>query len=152
MATLQALAAVTGQPVVPLAAECGPQQPPAVALIDESTCIGCALCINACPIDAIIGAPGRMHTVLPSLCSGCELCVAPCPVDCITLEPVARGWTGADATAARSRHAARAERARAPAVAHAARAASLTTPAQRRAAITAALARARARRAAGTDA
>lgn len=58
----------------------------AVALIDENTCIGCTLCIQACPVDAILGSAKHMHTVISSECTGCELCVAPCPVDCITME------------------------------------------------------------------
>ena len=81
-----------------------------VAVVDEAACIGCTLCIAACPIDAILGAQKRMHTVLPSLCSGCELCVAPCPVDCITLQPAQRDWTLNDAASARDRFAARATR------------------------------------------
>ena len=57
----------------------------AVAVIEESQCIGCTLCIQACPVDAIVGAAKQMHTVVPELCTGCELCVAPCPVDCIAM-------------------------------------------------------------------
>ena len=81
-----------------------------VAVIDEAACIGCTLCIAACPVDAIIGAQKRMHAILPSLCSGCELCIAPCPVDCIAMVPADRAWTRADADAARVRHRARAAR------------------------------------------
>jgi len=62
-------------------------QPPMVALIDEQLCIGCVKCIQACPVDAIIGAAKQMHTVLPRVCTGCGLCIAPCPVDCITMVP-----------------------------------------------------------------
>ena len=63
--------------------------PSVVAVIDESECIGCALCLPPCPVDAIVGAPNKMHTVLTQDCTGCELCVPACPVDCISLEPVA---------------------------------------------------------------
>ena len=58
-----------------------------MAIIDESRCIGCTLCIEACPVDAIVGASKQMHTVLAHACTGCELCIAPCPVDCIDLQP-----------------------------------------------------------------
>ena len=75
------------------------------ALIDESRCIGCTLCIQACPFDAIVGATQRMHTVVDSLCVGCELCVPPCPVDCISIVPGSpeRQWTRAQAVAAGAR-------------------------------------------------
>jgi electron transport complex protein RnfB len=72
----------------PLNAENGVEKPKAVAFIDEKTCIGCTLCIQACPVDAILGAAKHMHTIISSECTGCELCVAPCPVDCITMEPI----------------------------------------------------------------
>jgi electron transport complex protein RnfB len=62
----------------------------AVAVIDEARCIGCTLCIQACPVDAIIGAATLMHTVIAVACTGCELCMAPCPVDCIAMRPTAR--------------------------------------------------------------
>ena len=65
---------------------------PAVALIDESRCIGCTLCIDACPVDAIVGAAQLMHTVVESWCIGCELCVAPCPIDCIAMVPAQSEW------------------------------------------------------------
>jgi electron transport complex protein RnfB len=61
-----------------------------VAVIDEARCIGCTLCIQACPVDAIAGAAKLMHTVIAQSCTGCELCVAPCPVDCISFRPVER--------------------------------------------------------------
>jgi len=70
-------------------------RPKAVAVIIEDQCIGCTLCIQACPVDAIIGATKQMHTVVPEQCTGCELCVAPCPVDCIKMVPIAdtlRNW------------------------------------------------------------
>jgi len=71
------------------------EKPKRVAVIDENTCIGCTLCIQACPVDAILGAAKHLHTVLASECTGCELCLPPCPVDCITMQPIAqdlRGW------------------------------------------------------------
>jgi electron transport complex protein RnfB len=91
---------------------CGTHQPLQVAVIDEQFCIGCTLCIQACPVDAIIGASKLMHTVLPEQCTGCDLCVAPCPVDCITMVPVmpARNWTPQDATRARTHFEARQRR------------------------------------------
>ncbi len=67
----------------------GEYRPPQVAVIDEDTCIGCTKCIQACPVDAIVGASKLMHTVIASWCTGCELCIPPCPVDCIALAPVA---------------------------------------------------------------
>ena len=75
----------------------------AVALVDEARCIGCALCIDACPVDAIAGAPGFMHTVIAAYCTGCELCLPPCPVDCIDLVPPPGPWTPADAKGAKKR-------------------------------------------------
>ena len=63
------------------------EQPPLVAIIDEQACIGCVKCINACPVDAIIGAARQMHTVMPKVCTGCGLCISPCPVDCISMVP-----------------------------------------------------------------
>jgi len=80
--TLGALSDLTGLPVKPLE---GIHKPAAVARIDEAACIGCTLCIQACPVDAIVGAANLMHTVIAAECSGCELCLPPCPVDCIAL-------------------------------------------------------------------
>lgn len=80
-ATVQRLAELLGREALPLDAE--PQ--PAVAVIDESRCIGCVHCRNVCPVDAIVGAAHFMHTIIESECTGCELCVAPCPVDCISM-------------------------------------------------------------------
>lgn len=112
-----------------------------VARIDEATCIGCTLCIAACPFDAIVGAAKLMHTVIARQCTGCELCVAPCPVDCIAMLPAARAWTEADACRARDRFALRSARI-------AGRAAPVDAgKARRQAAVAAALARARDRRA-----
>ena len=85
---IERLAALTGAAPIPLDATCGSEGPPTVVVIDESRCIGCTLCIQACPVDAIVGASKRMHTVLLDECSGCNLCIAPCPVDCIAIVPV----------------------------------------------------------------
>jgi electron transport complex protein RnfB len=110
------LAALTGRAIIPINPVNGVERPRPVAFIDESLCIGCTLCIQACPVDAIMGAAKQMHTILPSLCTGCDLCVAPCPVDCIVMVPVtgeATGWdawTAEQAGAARARHDARAVR------------------------------------------
>ena len=146
-----ALAAITGRAAKPIDAECGTPGPLLLAVIDEAACIGCTLCIEACPVDAIIGAQKRMHAILPSLCSGCELCVAPCPVDCISMVPAPREWTAADAGAARTRHRMRNARvARAERIANRKAAPSIESAERekRQAAVAAALARARARRAA----
>jgi len=150
-----ALAALTGRTVKPLAPDCGGHGPLLVAVIDETMCIGCTLCIDACPVDAIIGAQKRMHAVLPSLCSGCELCVAPCPVDCIALRPAGRDWTDVDAVMARERFTSRAARlARNQRVANGAVPIAATSAdddrARRQATVAAALARARARRGTST--
>ncbi len=149
MATLTALAALTGRDARRLDPSCGVEAPPARAVVDEAACIGCTLCIAACPVDAIMGAPKRMHTVLASHCTGCGLCVPPCPVDCIAMLPRAREWTRDDAFAARDRHAARVRRlARAaPLAERVAAPRSDDAAAARRAAVAAALARARLRRA-----
>jgi electron transport complex protein RnfB len=85
---LQALARVTGWPGLVLDPACGSVKPRAVAIVDEAWCIGCTLCIQACPVDAIVGAAKRMHTVLAEDCTGCELCLPPCPMDCIALLPL----------------------------------------------------------------
>ena len=92
-AGVRALARITGLPVLPLDPERGVETPAQVALIDEDVCIGCTKCIQACPVDAIVGASKLMHTVVASLCTGCELCIPPCPVDCIAMVP-ARGVPG----------------------------------------------------------
>jgi electron transport complex protein RnfB len=103
------LSVITGHPALPLDPENGSEGPLRIAVIDEALCIGCTLCIQACPVDAILGAARRMHTVLPARCTGCDLCIPPCPMDCIEMvvaQP-ARTWTDADATAARERFDAR---------------------------------------------
>ncbi len=79
----------------------------AVALVDESRCIGCTLCIDACPVDAIVGARGLMHTVVEPWCIGCRLCVPPCPVDCIEMVAARGAWTQAHKQAAKRRAAVR---------------------------------------------
>jgi electron transport complex protein RnfB len=81
-----------------------------VALIDEERCIGCVRCIDACPVDAIVGARGFLHTVVAELCIGCDLCLPPCPVDCIDVVSAPAPWTPADARAAKARAAARKRR------------------------------------------
>ena len=89
-ATIRALADLLGRQPIALNAHHGQPTPPQLAVIDETRCIGCTLCIQACPVDAILGAQGQMHTVIASECTGCELCLPPCPVDCIDLIPADR--------------------------------------------------------------
>jgi electron transport complex protein RnfB len=96
-AGIRALADLLGVEPLPLNPENGEEHPPTVAVIDEAACIGCTLCIQACPVDAIIGAPKLMHTVIAQACTGCDLCLPPCPVDCIemvvrTPAPSTWGW------------------------------------------------------------
>src|SRR3546814_3129581 len=104
------LANLLGKKVIPINPANGVERPRPVAFIDEALCIGCTLCIQACPVDAILGATKQMHTILPSLYTGCDLCVAPCPVDCISMMPVTgertgwSAWSPQQAEAARSRH------------------------------------------------
>ena len=88
------LAAITGQPSVALNPAHGAEGPRSVAFIMEDWCIGCALCLQACPTDAIIGSNKLMHTVIEDFCTGCELCLPVCPVDCIALENVTQNVTG----------------------------------------------------------
>ncbi len=173
------LAALTGRPALPLNPAHGAEGPRTVAVIDEDWCIGCTLCIKACPTDAILGANKRMHTVIEPECTGCELCVPVCPVDCISLENVTgersgwQAWSQAQADHALDRFTARGQRlarearahearleakARAkladlPAHTHGADDPASAEAARKRAIIEAALARAKARRegAAGND-
>ena len=84
--TIRAIAELLGQQPRPLNPAFGEHRGPVVAIIDEAACIGCLRCLEVCPVDAILGAPRHLHTVLSDLCTGCELCIAPCPVDCISLE------------------------------------------------------------------
>jgi len=93
-ATIQALAELLDVEATPLDAEHGEEIPTQVAVIREDECIGCTKCIQACPIDAILGSAKHMHTVIASECTGCDLCVEPCPVDCIDMVPVDQGLAG----------------------------------------------------------
>lgn len=161
------LSAITGQPLLPLDPGFGLEAPRQVAFIDEQWCIGCTLCLDACPTDAIVGSNKLMHTVIEEHCTGCELCIPVCPVDCILLEPASgtrtgwAAWSQAQADAARTRYAAHKTRTQAasspeeldsPVLATSgAPAATADAPPQsaaeeRRNAVQAAMARARARR------
>lgn len=84
---IRKLAELLGVDFKPFDAGAAQPKPKAVALIDEATCIGCTLCIQACPVDAILGSAKQMHTIIASECTGCELCLPPCPVDCIRMIP-----------------------------------------------------------------
>ena len=88
--TIIALADLLDRDAKPLNPENGVEKPKTVAVIDEQTCIGCTLCIQACPVDAILGAAKQMHTVIADECTGCELCLPPCPVDCIDMIPISQ--------------------------------------------------------------
>lgn len=89
-ATVRALADLLGEEVLPLDPARGVTGGPQIVRIDESLCIGCVKCIQACPVDAIVGAPKQMHTVIAAACTGCALCIPPCPVDCIITVPLSR--------------------------------------------------------------
>ena len=110
------LAQISGKPVLPLDTSHGHEGPRQLAVIDEAWCIGCTLCIKACPVDCIAGASKLMHTVIDAQCTGCELCVPACPVDCISMTPVTgertgwQAWTPAQAEESRERYAFRAQR------------------------------------------
>jgi electron transport complex protein RnfB len=118
------LSVLTGLPALPLNPEHGTEGPRHVAVIDEAWCIGCTLCIKACPTDAILGANKLMHTVIEPWCTGCELCIPVCPVDCIQLENVTEtrtgwaAWSAQEALTARTRFASRQERLVREATAH----------------------------------
>lgn len=107
---IERLAAIIGQPAQPLDTHFGIEGPVTVAVIDEDWCIGCTLCIAACPTDAIVGIAKRMHTVVEPYCTGCELCLPVCPVDCISLDIVSgertgwQAWTAAQAQQGRTRY------------------------------------------------
>lgn len=110
------LAAIAGRAPRPLDPDCGHEGPLALAVIDEAWCIGCTLCIKACPVDCIVGAAKQMHSVIASQCTGCELCVPACPVDCIAMVPASgertgwAAWSAAQADASRERYRRRRER------------------------------------------
>ena len=110
------LATLTGRPALPLNTDHGMEGPRAVAFIDEDWCIGCTLCLEACPTDAIVGGNKRMHTVIEVHCTGCELCIPVCPVDCILLENASgeatgwAAWSAAQAAAALARYTAHRQR------------------------------------------
>lgn len=87
-ATIELLAKLLGKPVLPLNPDHGLEARPKTAFIHEDICIGCKKCILACPVDAIVGAAKKMHTVIASECTGCDLCIEPCPVDCIDMIPL----------------------------------------------------------------
>ena len=106
------LSRISGRPELSLDPTCGNEAPRARAVVDEAWCIGCALCLKACPVDAIVGAARRMHTVIDDLCTGCELCIPVCPVDCISLVEVTGTRTGWDAWSAAQAEEARARYAR----------------------------------------
>ncbi len=169
------LAALTGQPVQALKPEHGQEAPRTLAVIDENWCIGCTLCIKACPTDAIVGTHKRMHTVIKPYCTGCELCIPVCPVDCIQLENASgtqtgwEAWSMQQADTARERytwrqqrlqreaveHQARQERKAEDKLAHLAEHSKITDPVvldKKRALIEAALARSRQQRQAATTA
>ncbi len=113
---IRRLSSLTGRPVIALDVDRGAEGPRALAVIDEAWCIGCTLCIKACPVDCIIGASKVMHTVIDALCTGCELCVPACPVDCIAMPAVTgertgwQAWTPAQAAEAKQRYEARRHR------------------------------------------
>jgi electron transport complex protein RnfB len=143
------LAALTGMPVLPLDAGCGDEGPRAMAVIDEAWCIGCTLCLDACPTDAIVGIHKRMHTVIEAHCTGCELCIPVCPVDCIALENETPGrtgwqaWSKAQADATLARYTVHRQRRTAPAADATPAGAAPDADARKRSIVEAALARAR---------
>jgi Na+-translocating ferredoxin:NAD+ oxidoreductase subunit B len=125
MEGVERIAALIGRAALPLDETCGIEGPLTVAVIDEAWCIGCTLCIKACPVDCIVGTHKQMHTVIEAQCTGCELCLPACPVDCISLEVVTPGrtgwqaWTETQAIEARTRYLDRNQRRSSASVRHA---------------------------------
>ena len=159
---VDALAVLLGRASKTLNPAFGVEAPPAIAVIDEALCIGCTKCIQACPVDAIVGAAKRMHSILATECTGCELCIPPCPVDCIAMartavEPLPRVEILERADHARRRFDARNRRLdrdrsiRDAKRAFAQTAANASTPPISRTAVLEAIARGKARRKAGND-
>lgn len=113
---IRRLSRLSGRPYRPLDADHGVEGPLRLAVIDEEACIGCTLCIKACPVDCIVGAPRRMHTVIEAHCTGCELCLPACPVDCIDMVPNGSpttgwaAWSDAQAQSSRQRYLTRQQR------------------------------------------
>ncbi|MBO9662618.1 RnfABCDGE type electron transport complex subunit B [Dokdonella sp.] len=130
-----ALAALLGRAAKPLNPDYGFERPPLVAVIDEAICIGCTKCIRACPVDAIVGAAKRMHTIIAAECTGCELCLPPCPVDCISLQPTAAQPLPRTEVLARAAHARRRYEARKARLAEAGNRASRRTERDLRSAV-----------------
>lgn len=140
--TARALATTLGAAFQAVDPRFGVTKAPALALIDEAACIGCRLCIEACPVDAIVGAAKLMHTVIAEACTGCELCLPPCPVDCIRMIPADHAPS---APMARARFAAREQRLAKLRETAAAKLAATTASARKRRAVEQAIERARAR-------
>ncbi len=146
------LSVLTGRPVQALDPQFGVEGPRSMAVIDEAWCIGCTLCLDACPTDAILGIHKRMHTVIEAHCTGCELCIPACPVDCISLEDASPGqsgwqaWSQPQADAARRRYAARTARRQKAAIPPVPASDDTEAAQRKRSIVEAALARARAAR------
>jgi electron transport complex protein RnfB len=142
------LARTAARTASPLDPDCGIETARAVAVIDEAACIGCALCLKACPVDAIVGAGKRMHTVIEALCTGCELCLPVCPVDCIAMVGTSgeatgwNAWSVEQADVSRNRYAEHRRR-DAGGARTAPAAAAAISEASKRSAVAAAIARAR---------
>lgn len=145
------LSAITGRPVIPLNTDHGEEAPRSIAVIDEAWCIGCTLCLDACPTDAIVGASKRMHTVIEEHCTGCALCLPVCPIDCIAMVNASgaatgwQAWSSVQADHAKQRYEARQARLARDDHTAAVQQPPATGPSSRQTVIEAALARARAR-------